>query len=174
MVCVKLPLAPCMVIGYVPGAVLAEVASVRIETPEPVTDAGLNDARTPAGMPLAVRFTAPLKPLSAATPMVELAELPTVALTDPGVADSVKSDDPFTVNVTVVVRVKLPPTPCMEIGYVPGVVFAEAVSVRMETPEPVTEEGLNDTRTPKGMPLAVRFTASPNPLSAATPIVELA
>ena len=46
----------------------AEVVIVRVELPEPVTEAGLKLAVAPVGKPLTVKLTAPLKPLRA--PMV--------------------------------------------------------------------------------------------------------
>ena len=49
----------------VPAAIFAAVATVIVELPDPLIDAGLNDAVAPEGRPLALRFTMPLKPLTA-------------------------------------------------------------------------------------------------------------
>ena len=43
------------------------VATVRVEEPEPLTDAWLKLAEAPPGKPLALRFTMPLNPPSEAT-----------------------------------------------------------------------------------------------------------
>src|SRR5215471_577984 len=63
----RLPLVPIMVIGKVPTGVDAEVETVRVELPEPVTDAGVNLAVTPAGRLPVLSATALLKPLIAPT-----------------------------------------------------------------------------------------------------------
>ena len=52
------------------------VVTVSVEAPEPVTEVGLNEAVAPAGNPLAVRLTVPVKPLSALTFTVYVAVPP--------------------------------------------------------------------------------------------------
>jgi hypothetical protein len=42
--------------------VLAEVVTVIVDEPDPVTEAGLKDAVAPVGSPLALRVTTPEKP----------------------------------------------------------------------------------------------------------------
>ena len=49
----------------VPAAMFAAVATVMVELPDPLIDAGVNDAVAPDGSPLAVKFTVPEKPLTA-------------------------------------------------------------------------------------------------------------
>ena len=52
-----------MVTVEVPASVPA-VVTVIVDVPEPVTEAGLNEAVAPAGNPLAVKLTAPVNPFS--------------------------------------------------------------------------------------------------------------
>jgi hypothetical protein len=63
--CVKLPLVPVIVSGYVPVGVVDAVETVSVEFPEPPTDIGLKLAVAPVGSPLTLRFTVPAKPLRA-------------------------------------------------------------------------------------------------------------
>ncbi len=58
---VKLPLVPLMVKGYVPGAVLAVVAIVKLEL-APEAGLGMNVGVAPAGKPVVDKVTAPVKP----------------------------------------------------------------------------------------------------------------
>src|SRR5260370_982336 len=60
-VCVRLPLVPVTVRVYVPAAVVLAVETFNVEEPEPVTEVGFNVAVTPAGAPLTLSPTAPLK-----------------------------------------------------------------------------------------------------------------
>jgi len=54
-----------MVSVELPAGVELVVDIVRVEDPEPLTDAGLKLAVAPAGKPLAAKVTLPLKPFSA-------------------------------------------------------------------------------------------------------------
>ena len=65
--CERLPLVPVMVNVYVPAGVDDEVATLSVDEPEPVTDAGLKDPVAPVGNPLTLRLTALLKPFCALT-----------------------------------------------------------------------------------------------------------
>ena len=56
------PLVPVMVNGKLPVGVVLLVVIVNVELPEVVMDAGLNEAVAPAGIPLALRATVPVKP----------------------------------------------------------------------------------------------------------------
>jgi len=58
---VRLPLVPVTVRVYVPAAVVLAVETLNVEEPEPVTEVGFNVAVTPAGAPLTLSPTAPLK-----------------------------------------------------------------------------------------------------------------
>ena len=64
---VVLPLVPVMPMVKVPEGVVLPVVTVRVEEPEPATEAGLKLAVAPAGSPLALKLTVPLKPLTAPT-----------------------------------------------------------------------------------------------------------
>jgi hypothetical protein len=61
------PLIPERVRETVPGGVLALVATVRMELPDPVNVAGVNFAVAPGGRFVASRPTAPAKPFTADT-----------------------------------------------------------------------------------------------------------
>jgi hypothetical protein len=61
-VCERVPLAQVIVKGYVPVGVVALVVTVIVDEPEVVTDAGLKLALAPAGNPLALNVTVPVKP----------------------------------------------------------------------------------------------------------------
>lgn|SRR6266852_1305135 len=66
-VCDKLPLTPVIVRVEVAAGVVLAVVMFKVEDPEPLTEAGVKLAVAPAGNPLTLRFTAPLKPLSVPT-----------------------------------------------------------------------------------------------------------
>ena len=98
--CVKDPLTPCTVIGYVPLAADADAVNVNADVPELEIEDGVKDAVTPEGSPVAERATVPLKPPTAVTVIVEPVAFPGEVLTPVGFAASVKSAFPIT-NVTV-------------------------------------------------------------------------
>ena len=50
-----------------PVGVFAAVATVRVDEPEPVTEAGLNVPVAPEGSPVRLKETAELKPFKAVT-----------------------------------------------------------------------------------------------------------
>lgn len=64
--CVSVPSVLVMVSVYVPVGVIDAVETVSVELPEPETDMGLKLAVAPAGKPLTLRFTVPVKPLRGA------------------------------------------------------------------------------------------------------------
>jgi hypothetical protein len=74
VVCVRLPEVPVIVTVARPR--VAVLAAERVKTLVPVVLAGLNDAVTPAGKPLALRATEPLKPLLPVTVIVLLPVAP--------------------------------------------------------------------------------------------------
>jgi hypothetical protein len=86
VVCVRLPDVPVMV--TVANPVAAVLAAESVKTLLPVVLAGLNDAVTPAGKPLATRVTEPLKPLILATVTVLLPLVPATTLRLLGEDDS--------------------------------------------------------------------------------------
>lgn len=84
MVWIKLPEVPVMVTVARPRAAVLEAVSVSVLVV--VALAGLKDAVTPAGRPVATRLTEPVKLLRAVTVIVLLPEVPWATLT--GEADS--------------------------------------------------------------------------------------
>jgi hypothetical protein len=93
-VCVSDPLVPVIVSVELPGGVLPVVVIVRVDAPEPVTDAGLNEAVAPVGKPLALRFTVDVKPFRAPTVTVYVVVPPAVTVWEAGLAPMEKSGDP--------------------------------------------------------------------------------
>jgi hypothetical protein len=61
----RLPLAPAIWRVEVPPGVDAEVVTVSVELPAPVIDVGLKLAVAPAGNPVRLSATLPLKPFTA-------------------------------------------------------------------------------------------------------------
>src|SRR5260370_2888 len=84
------PFVPVMGRVEVPVAEVL-VAMVSAAEPAAFTELELNVAVTPAGAPLTLSPTLPLKPLSAPTVTVELVLLPTITTSGFGFADNVKS-----------------------------------------------------------------------------------
>ncbi len=88
-----------------------EQLTVRVEVPETprVTLVGLSVALQPAGSPVAASDTTPVKPLTAVTVIVELAEDPATKLIEVGLAATVKSGTAATVgkkaNATTIKRI---------------------------------------------------------------------
>jgi hypothetical protein len=62
------------------------VLTERVEEPEPVTEVGLKLALAPAGKPLTLKFTTPVKPPDAVTVAVYEVPAPAVTVCDAGVA----------------------------------------------------------------------------------------
>ena len=60
----RLPLVPLMVSVLVPVFPLGFVVTVMLEVPVPVTEFGLKFAEARDGNPPALKFTAPVKPLT--------------------------------------------------------------------------------------------------------------
>src|SRR5436190_17364425 len=65
--CDNVPLVPVSVMRCVPVGVDGLVSTVTVDEPDPVTDGGLNVTLVPLGAPLELKFTVPVKPLSAVT-----------------------------------------------------------------------------------------------------------
>jgi hypothetical protein len=87
---VKLPLVPVIVSVDVPSGVVPLVVTVSVELPEPVTVAGEKLAVAPAGNPLALSVTAPLKPSTAPMLVVKVVAFPTTTVCELGVAVRLK------------------------------------------------------------------------------------
>src|SRR5665213_1795911 len=93
----------------------AVLAAVRVKVLVPVVLAGLNNAVTPAGKPLTVRPTAPLKVLIPVTVTVLLSLPPWGKLKRAGESDSEKSGAVVTVRAIVAVCTRPPETPVIVI-----------------------------------------------------------
>src|SRR5215471_1828425 len=77
LICVvaeSVPLEPVIVTVAVPAVAVLDAESVSVL--EPVVDAGLKEAETPAGNPLALNATLPLKPPEGVTVTLSVPELP--------------------------------------------------------------------------------------------------
>jgi hypothetical protein len=79
-----------MVSGYVPTGVVELVVTVRVELPVPLTVAGEKLAVAPAGSPLAVNVTTPVKPFKAPIVAVYVVSFPTTTICELGVAERLK------------------------------------------------------------------------------------
>jgi hypothetical protein len=163
----KAPLAPLIVTVKAP---LADALHDKDELPAPVTLVGLNvQVRPVDGDTIAERATAPLKPFTAVTVIVEVAVPPTLIDAEVGLALIVKS---WTMNVTVAVWVKDP--------LVPVTVTVKVVAVAEEqdkvevwlTPSTILV-GVKVHVSPDGETAEVRATVPVNPLTGATVMVEV-
>ena len=93
--------APETLSVYVPTGVLAEVVTVRVEEPDPETEAGAKEAETPEGKPLTEKLTVSVKPFNALTDTVYGALPPCAVDCDDGEVEMEKSGAGFTVIVRV-------------------------------------------------------------------------
>ena len=108
---VSAPLVPVMASDAVPVAVAAVVVIVRVDEPAPpVMVAGTNDAEAPAGSPVTLSATSPVKPSTGVAATEKVVEVPAAMLRDAGVADTAKSGR-CTISVIVAVRAMVPLTP---------------------------------------------------------------
>ena len=94
--------------------------------------------------------------------------MPSTTDCDEGVAERVKSE---TVRLTPAVWVRPPPLAVIVKAELPAGVDVEVVTVRVEVPEPVTDDGLKDAVAPAGRPLTVKPTLLLKPLMALVEIV---
>jgi hypothetical protein len=154
--CWSVPLVPVTVRLDVPVAAVLDAAKVRVLVP--VVDAGLNVAVTPAGKPLAVNATLPLKPPEGVTVTPSVPELPWLMETAADVAAREKSGLTGTVTVTLicVVAESVPLDPVIVTVAVPAVAVVDAENVSVL--EPVVDAGLKEAETPAGKPLALNAT----------------
>jgi hypothetical protein len=150
----KLPEVPVTVMVAVPAA--AEVPAANVRVLVPVVLAGLKDAVTPLGRPVAARLTLPLKPFSGLTEMVVAPLFPWATLRLLGDAERLKFGT-MIVRPIVAVWLKLPEVPVTVTVAVPAVTEAPAATnVRLLVP--VVLAGLNDAVTPFGRPDAAKLT----------------
>jgi len=173
------PPVPVMVIVWRPILVPELTVNCIVDVPEPgaAIDVGLKLTVTPAGWPDADKDMDELKPFTAAVVIVELPDLPQIAISAVGDALMVKfpGTGAVTVRVTVAVRVRPPPVPVTVIGYTPVAVLEATVMVMVEVPEPgaAVEAGLKLTVTPVGWPLADKPIDESNPPDTVVVIVDV-
>ena len=156
-----------------PGVVEAPTLNVSVELAPELTDAGLNEAVTPAGKAPVLSATDSAFPLVSAVEMVEAVLLPCCAETLLGLALIEKSFRTMTVSETLVPWLLLGAVPVTVTVYIPGVVLVPTAKVRIELPPAVTELGLKDAVVPEGTPLVLSTTVSAIPLVTAVEIVEV-
>lgn len=169
---VVLPEVPVMVTVAAPT--VAVLLAVSVSTLELEDDAGLNDAVTPLGIPVATNDTLPVNPPTCATVMVSVLLLPCATERDVGEGVSVKLGvtEGLTVSAIVVVAVVLPEVPVIDTAA--GPVVAVLLAVSSSTLALVDDAGLNDAVTPLGKPVAVKATLPVNPPVSVTVMVSVA
>ena len=101
---------PVTVIVYVAGVVVAATDAVMVDDAPAATEAGLNEIATPAGWPLALRFTVCAAPLTIAVEIVDVPLCPCATLRLFGLAEIEKSDA-TTFSATVVAWLPLAAVP---------------------------------------------------------------
>jgi len=170
VVALRLPEVPVIVTVAVSFVAVALAVSVRMLVE--VAGFGLNEAVTPFGSPEAVSVTLPENPLTGmmVTVLVPLAP-PCAMATAFGEAERVKFPDGFTVNVIVVVCVKLPDTPVIVTVTVP--VAAVPLAVKVSVLVVVAGLGLKAAVTPLGRPDAERVTPPLKPVTGVMVMVLL-
>ena len=144
---------------------------VKTDEPEPVTVDGFKDAETRPGKPLKLRETVPVKPETAETVMEPEPVPPRETCNVVGEAESEKSPAEFTISVTFTVWVSVAVAPVMPRVYVPTDVLAAVVTVSVDEPDPVTEDGAKEPEAPDGKPLTEKLTVSAKPFNALTETV---
>src|SRR2546422_827207 len=163
-------------------------ATVIVEDPPAVTDAGLKLTVVPDGAPLALRLTVWAEPLVTAVLIVDVPFAPWTMLRLVGFAAIEKSGgggavivrlrvaewvavDPVPVTVIVYVPVGAVAVPVLV--YFPGGVRAPPCSLMVAEPPELAGAGLKLTVVPAGSPLALRFTVCAPPLVIAVLTVEV-
>jgi hypothetical protein len=163
----KLPDVPVIVTVTVPVAAVLLAFSVNVLVL--VVLAGLKDAVTPLGRPVAAKLTLPLKPARGETVIVLVPLAPCIKLRLVGAAESVKFPVGFTLRVIVVWLVKLLALPTTDRLNVP--IAAVPLTVRVKTLVLAVLVGLKDAVTPLGRPDADKLTFPVKPFSGVTVIV---
>lgn len=110
-VCTRLPLVPVIVSVYDPVGVVAAVATVKVDDPEPVTEVGLNAPVALVGNPEMLKVTAELKPFRADTVGVKIVLLPWITVCELGVVVTEKVGAALTTSMAVALCVRLPLVP---------------------------------------------------------------
>src|SRR5579859_2339834 len=138
---------------------------VNTTEPEPVMVCGLKLAVAPAGTPVTLKDTVPLKPFRAAIDRVKLAHWPGL-IGCGGVIENVKSGAAFTVSVAMALWLRLPLIPVIVSVEFPTGVPEVVCTVSVEEPAPAIGFGLKVAVAPTGNPLTVRLTLPLKPLTA--------
>ena len=139
------------------GVVPIVVAMLRLDVPDPITEAGVKVGVAPAGNPLTLKLTVPAYPLIAVTVAVKLAVSPIEIPTFAGEALRLKSTG-FTTSVTDAVWVNTPSVPLIVRLYVPAGVVLAVLMASDDVPVPVTDAGVKVGVAPAGRPLTLRLT----------------
>lgn len=168
---VRLPLVPVTVMVEVPA--VAVLAAVNVIVLVPVVDAGLNAAVTPAGNPLALKATLPVKPPLGVIVIVSVAVAPALTETDVEEAamEKLGRGGAVTVSAIVVLAVSVPLVPLIVMVAEPTVAVLDAVSVTVLVL--AVEAGLKAAVTPAGKPAALNDTLPVKPPCGVTVIVVL-
>ena len=172
VVAIVLPEVPVIVTMAVPT--VAVLLAVRASTLELLADAGLNEAVTPVGRPVALNDTLPVNPPTSATVMVPVPVLPCATDREAGEGVSVKPGvtEGLTASAIVVVAVVLPEVPVMVTVVAP--VAAVLLAVSVSTLALADDTGLNEAVTPLGSPVTANDTLPVNPPVSVTVIVSVA
>lgn len=146
------------------------VVMLSVEVPDPVTEVGLNVPAAPAGNPVTLSETAPLKPFTAVTVCVYEVPAPCTTACEPGDEARVKSGTgtAFTNSAEVALCVSAPLVPVIVSVFVPVGVVASVVTDSVDVPEPVMEGGLNVPVASAGKPVTPSETAPLKPFTAVT------
>lgn len=166
----RLPETPLMVNCAAPSA--AEPVAVSVSVLLALVLAGLNNAVTPVGNPVAVNATVPVKAPVGTTLMAEVPLPPASTVTFEGEDERVNPVAGATVRASVAAIEMPPETPVMVVVNVPAA--AEALAVNVSLLVVVALAGLNDDVTPVGNPAMVRFTALAKPFTGVTVMVLVA
>lgn len=167
----SVPLEPLIVTVPEPTVAVFEAAKVTVLVP--VVDAGVREAVTPEGRPLALKATVPPKPPVGVMVMVLIAVVPWLsdrlaglaARENPGITGA------LTVRLTDAVCVSVPLVPVTVMLVVPVVAVLDAVKVSVLLP--LVDAGLKLAVTPAGKPLVERATLPLNPPRGVTDTVLL-
>jgi hypothetical protein len=168
---VRPPPVPVTVIVAAPSAAALDTERVRTLL-APVAGFVLKFAVTPAGNPLALNVTPPVKPPLRVTVIVLVPLAPRATVRLVGLAESAKSGvcASLTVRPTGVVRVRPPPVPVTVIVAAPSVAVLDTERVRTLL-APVAGFVPKLAVTPPGNPLALNVTPSVKPPLRVTVIV---
>jgi hypothetical protein len=131
--------------------------------------AGLNDAVTPAGRPVAVKATVPLKPVCGATVIVALPVLPGATFTLGTEEESLKPGAAATAKAIAACAEIVPDVAVMVT--VAGPTSAGAVALSFSVLAKLPLAGVNVAVTPVGKPPTVRVGAPVKPFSGVTVMV---